>query len=51
MQRRPDFLTVLIVLFGLGVVITGVSASQPKTIDVPNASQMPGIVAEYDFRN
>ena len=51
MQRRPDFLTVLVILFGLGVVFTGVSASQPKSIDIPVAGQMPGIVAEYEFKN
>lgn len=43
MQRRPDLVTVLVLIFGLGVVFTGVSASQPKSIEIPVMGQMQGL--------
>ncbi|MFK8018814.1 MAG: hypothetical protein AB8B86_03520 [Pseudomonadales bacterium] len=45
MQRRPDLVTILVLIFGVGVVFTGVSASQPPALEVPIVGQMQGISA------
>lgn len=46
MQKRPDFLMVLVIVFGLGVLLTGVNVSQARHSDSPIAGQMPGVVAQ-----
>lgn len=48
--KRPDLILVLIGIFGLGVLITGVSASQHKAVEIPVAGQMPGVLTEADVQ-
>lgn len=49
MQKRPDLVFVLVLIFGLGVVFTGVNANQSKPVVLPNAGQMPGVISEANL--
>lgn len=45
MQKKPDLLIIIVAIFGLGVLVTGVTASQPSEALRPAMGQMPGISA------